>query len=120
MPLKSNKIKQTNEYQKLLQLKKLWSLFFCPTCNFMWHCCSACVESAGYLRFKVEGEDYPEPFLQEGIGCQLPLELKSVTCITFMCKEKRATIGEEYLRGLDALTDVMKGLEFDLYLMEIK
>ena len=119
-PIKSAKIKQTHEYAQLERLKKLWALFFCSECQYKWICCDTCKGSDGYLRYRIEGEHYPECFLEEGVGCKLPLSLKSVTCITHICKEKRAFMDKDYLDGLDVLIETMRKLEFDLYLMDIK
>jgi len=118
--LKNKKIKETHEYQMLERLKKLWVLFSCSGCQYGYNCCDKCEESDGYLRYRIEGEEYPSAFLEKGKGCKLPIQRRSVMCLTFMCDEKKATMDTDYLDGLAALLEVMRKLEFDIYLMDLK
>ena len=120
IPIKSDKIKLTYEYQLLDRLKKLYKLYSCPDCKYGYNCCWKCKESDGYLRYKVESENYPDEFWDKDNGCRLPYHLRSVTCITHLCDERKAEMDKDYLVGLDALREMMRKLEFDLYLMEIK
>lgn len=119
--IKSAKIKETHEYALLERLKKLWgALFVCPLCPYSHYCCDGCSKSDGYLKYRIEGEHYPEEFLDEHTGCKLPIHLRSITCLTHICEERRAAMDKDYLDGIDALIEVMKKLEFELYFMEIK
>ena len=122
--VKPNKIKTLREYELLQKLKKIsYDLSVCKFTGgeciegIAW-CCDQCANKAGYLKYMITGDidnyssfDSTSGFYNSESGCQLPLEHRSVTCITFLCDSAKSGIiddhGQDYLDGLTAIKEIM-------------
>ena len=122
--VKPNKTKTLREYSLLQKLKKLSSDL--TLCHFdagvciagNMACCKTCAANTGYLKYISSYPEFDEityGFLDIETGCNIPLELRPVQCISFLCDDAKAQIitdhGQEYLDGLIALKEIMEELE---------
>ena len=125
--IKPNKTKTLREYTLLQRLKKICSDLTichfngssCPAGTAV--CCDECAIKKGYLPFIIEEDlngysGFSETgFLNSEMGCILPLELRSVKCIGYLCETAIAEVitqhGQDYFDGLTALKEVMEELE---------
>ena len=112
----------SRELRLLRGLKRLSFLYQCKR-DGSWcprgqnHCCKECGEHGGYLEY-LEPEDLQEyqKALIEGSflgddGCRLPVHLRSVTCITHLCRQSKKEMPSDLVIGLQALKEVMLDLE---------
>lgn len=123
IPIQPDKISVTEEHFRLVRLKNLSFLYSCDRsredCSIGGKgCCDKCNDVFGYLKYikKSDASIYEEAFDETtGFlgknGCRLPLELRSVTCLTYLCDFIRNTFDENVLSGLDVLKQIMKDYE---------
>lgn len=121
--IKDNKIGTVREYSLLQSLKSLAYLYECEfvngCANGLPECCFECKPNYGYLKYIKQSNlsKYKEAFSDRtgfwdrDEGCRLEVKLRSVTCITHLCKSAKDRISNRMLSGLIALETIMRDLE---------